>query len=175
MERAPVAALGPCPVTEETPPGSPAGRSRRRRRCWVPLALRRHLPVGLPLSGELAIHSSRVPRERLRTICRMTRAGVDTPGSRDFPTGRRATCRKVRWKVWPRGLRFPPLAAPSALPFPAVLPDCGLPDCGLPDCGLPDCVSPQDGCHLPEGLGQRQIPLGVAARLGRVDELLGEQ
>ena len=60
------------------------------------------------------------------------------------------------WKARPRGLRFPPLAAPSALPFPAVLP------------------SPEDGCHLPEGLGERQVSLGVVARVGRVDELLGE-
>src|SRR6266480_4660059 len=99
---------------------------------------------------------------RLRIIFRMTQAGVDTPWRRDFPTVRPGFCRRVRWKVRPRGLRFPPLAAPSALPFPGVLPGCVL-------------LSPQDGCHLPEGLRQRQIALGIVARLGRVDELLGEQ
>jgi hypothetical protein len=88
----------------------------------------------------------------------MTQAGVDTRGAQDFSTVLGEFCRKVRWKVWPRGLRFPPLAAPSALPFPASVP-----------------CSPEDGGHLPQGLGQRQVRLGVVARLGRVDELLGEQ
>jgi len=87
----------------------------------------------------------------------MTQAGVDTRGARDFSTVPGEFCRKVRWKVWPRGLRFPPLAAPSALPF------------------WPCLRSAQDGRHLPEGLGEREVALGVVAGPGRVDELLGEQ